>query len=95
MREAMQSYLPSKVLWRRSKFDFTPVLRRQLAPWQKETDLNDDARSSPLLNILLQERITSFLKKCQDTHRLKSEDAQLLWRIISLDYWLKTLEKEK
>lgn len=95
MREAMQSYLPSKVLWRRSKFDFTPVLRRQLAPWQKETDLNDDARSSPLLNILSQERITSFLKKCQDTHRLKSEDAQLLWRIISLDYWLKTLEKEK
>ncbi|MDC7692778.1 asparagine synthase-related protein [Asticcacaulis sp. DXS10W] len=94
LREAMKDYLPESVRWRRSKFDFSTILIARLKGWHDRSNLKlATYYRSPLLKFLSKKKLRVFLQKSVRTDRLDGASAQTLWRLITLDYWLKICEK--
>lgn len=94
LRVAMSGYLPDAVRWRKSKFDFSDILRHRLKGWHEKSNLQISRYyESPLLQFLSRKKLHSFLKNSINVNRISSLDAQNLWRLILIDYWIKFIEK--
>jgi asparagine synthase (glutamine-hydrolysing) len=91
LRRAMQGLLPPSVQWRRDKFDFGPVLCRQML--KMHSDLLDE--------IILQDKagVSAYfeLKAIQAAYqrlvvhgdKAAGADGQLVWRAVVLGLWLR------